>query len=333
MNVTDLRELLDDRSADPRPDLVSPTRLSDVRGRIARRRRRRALVAIAAAAVAVLGGTVTAVVLPRAYQVSPTGPPAPSPARTVEGFPEYADGARVVAAAVSRPGQDTITLTATPGDVDLVLFTRCSGTAPTEHQLSVNRRPVASGTGCGGGSVRPQAKTMVNDYGVRPGQPMTVTFTMKGPVTGEFAVAVGQRVDPAVYPYPPRPATLRPLQQIGSTRDGADAAGRGGRVLRADPADPNRPVRLTLTWPSGGAAFASVAQTPGALRITVNGALVEHEEWWDYQQTQHGGLSSEHWKGEGKIDPKPGQQVTVTVAPERMTGQWQVLIDPQLPGR
>lgn len=327
MNVTDLRELLDDRSAEPGADLVSPTRLTDVRHRIVVRRRRRTVAAVAAAAVAVAAVSLTTVAAPRAFQPAPAGPPAVSPPPDLGGFPAYQDGALVVAVAVGKPGEAPVTLTMTPRSLDLKFFLRCPDQPRLEHSLTVNGRQVAGGTGCGGVSLPLGSTTLADSYGVRVGQPMTVDLTAEGPASGTFAIAVGERVDPATYPYPPRPATLAPLQRVPAAVQGPDGTVGEGVLVGADRANPNQPVQVTVKWPAG-AALNTVAQTPGALRISVDGVQVGHEEWWDYEQHTRGGLESGYWKGQYGLEIKNGQRVTVTVTPERMTGDWQVLLQP-----
>lgn len=325
MNVTDLRELLDERSAGPDGNAVSPARLSDVRGRIAVRRRRRTVATVAAAAVAVAAVSLTAVTLPRAAGIPPTDRSSPTPMATISGFPEYADGTRLIGANAARPPARSVTVTVVPESLDLKFFIRCDDDA-IGHRLLVNGRELAKGTGCGAAF---STRRLAEQYGVRVGRPLRVVFAKDGPPVGEFAVAVGQRVDPDSYPYPTPPATPQPLDPAGSTQDGTDARSRGGRVLRSHPADPNRPVTQTLVWP-GLNSIDLVANTPGALRVAVNGVQVATAEFWSYAPATVGTGTDEDWAREHGLKLKRGQRVTVTVTPHRMRGAWEVLFDPPM---
>jgi hypothetical protein len=259
----------------------------------------------------------------------------------VEGFPEYRWGAKVIAAKVERLPIKRVKLTFVPTTLDLAWFERCDyvdETAPDaslEIEMKINNIKVGGG-GCGG-SVRPADWSA---FGVRVGKPATITLTVTGasqfdqqkqhvvdvPVrgTGTIALALGERLSFKDYPLPARPATLKPLEQIGY--GGAD---RGGTyAIECYPADPGRPVSLVVTWP-GGLQYEAVSQTPGFLHIAVNGKDVADTEWWDYEQGSSGGWLNRDTEGMPRL--KKGQRVTITVRPEHVTGAWTVHLWPDPP--
>jgi hypothetical protein len=89
--------------------------------------------------------------------------------------------------------------------------------------------------------------------------------------------------------------------------------------VRPDPADPNRRVQLTTKW-GASARLRLRAQTPGAMTVTVNGVEVARGQWWDYGQMLVDSGPDLDWPPGRK--PAPGATVTVTVTPQRMTGDW-----------
>ncbi|MEV0720790.1 hypothetical protein, partial [Asanoa sp. NPDC050611] len=89
MNSTDLREVLESRSADSAEHVMHHLRLHGVRAKVRRRRRQR-VAAWAAAGVAVALASAAAVVTSGSPAPAPAGPP------TLAGFPEYAQGARAI---------------------------------------------------------------------------------------------------------------------------------------------------------------------------------------------------------------------------------------------
>lgn len=337
MNLTDLQELLEERSAEPDGRVMSHLRLDGVRGRIVARRRRRAAAGVAGTAAAVLVLAGLTVALPREDRPAPGGHPTPtvtaSPIASIDGFPEYAQGARLMATTVDELPNRTVSLMVAPKDADLVVFIRCDAAlvGSVNYTVSVNGSRISRGESCGGTSFTVSVATLAKDYGVKEGEAAEFTMTLHGGQRGSFGLAIGQRVDPATYPYPARPATVEPLELPISNQDGTDSADRGGRMLRSDPDDPNRPVELALTWP-GARSLEMRAQTPGALRVLINGQEVAKGEWWDYRQGGYATTGDEQWNTEFRLGLRRGQSVTVTVKPERMSGDWAVLIDPPLPG-
>jgi hypothetical protein len=345
MNLTDLRDVLDQRSAEPVDRTAAHhLRLSAVRARIAARRRRRTAVGAACAAVVLLV-TGTTIALNRATTDPSPGRPAPAATRgrLIEGFPEYAEGTRVTAAGSAALPTRTIDLTLVPGTPRLVLFGRCrvGGGVRLDVELQVNGHGVLSG-GCDG--ALPSIGYDLSEAGVEPGRPVTVRMVVTGartrtrptvgpaddeqgvptavPADGDFALAVGEPVPFADYPLPSRPAALKPL---GSAMPSPDAGSKAslGPVLRADPTDPNRRQRLTVTWRAVETVWM-VAQTPGALHLRVDGTEVMTNKWWDYGQGRQSGPPDSTWPGRPVW---PGKQVTIEVVPEHMTGDWAVVLE------
>jgi hypothetical protein len=326
MNLTDLQHVLRERSADPAGEVIHDLRLHGVRAKVAARRRRRQ--AAWGAGVVVVLAVAAAVVIPRGGQVTP-GPADPPPVRMIEGFPEYANGARVIAARSADLAAGRIELTLIPEAVDLVIFTRCSdvGRSGVTTAVTVNGRPTTSG-GCSTGT---SARPAMDEVGVAVGEPANVVMTVGGgsgsdPI-GTFGLAIGERVPFVDYPLPPRPEELRRLDEAlpaGCT----EATCPGTLIIRSDPADPTRPVSRTVTWQTLR-SIEMVAQTPGLLHVRVSGVTVVTGEWWDYGAGGYGTFGDEGggWSSLG-VDPTEGDRVTVEIVPEHITGAWQVVLTP-----
>lgn len=313
MNLTDLRDVLDERSATDHAEARSHLTLSGVQRRLKLRRRRRRIVVASAAALAVLAiGAVSQTIArsPRQSAVEPA---------QIKPFPEYAQGTRLIASAVLTPGARSVQLTFKPGSTSLVFFVRCAEPSATEEfALAINGHQVMSGSGCGASFI-----SSLPQLGVVAGRPSALVVTFPGRAPAGFAVGVGQRVPSGQYVYPSRPATLTPLDTGGdlAISDEGGTEYRTAFLLRPDPADPDKPVSRTFTWGKGG-HLALISQTPGTLTVTINGTKVASGEWWDYTQGLVDASSSSSW-------PFPGQRakgttVTITVTPHRMTGDWAV---------
>jgi hypothetical protein len=93
----------------------------------------------------------------------------------------------------------------------------------------------------------------------------------------------------------------------------------------ADPADPDAVRTLSVTRGSSKSLLAR-SQTPGALSVRVDGVEVLTGEWWDYQQAETRSEPSATWKELFGLEPARGERVTVTVTPQRMTGDWSLLV-------
>jgi hypothetical protein len=247
-------------------------------------------------------------------------------------FPMYALGNRIIAE-VSAPladGQVELTFTPSVRQQDLVVFVRCDAMASsTTYKMTVELSP---------GEMTLNTQTCGELDFFRPGpgwaqfaeigQPTTIRMTITpsggGPhlADGTFGLAVGEPVGFLDYPLPPRPAELPPLDPTLSAIEGWVSVAR----IQADPSDPGRPVSATVRW-SEHFIVAARAQTPGQLHLEVNGVRMSAPSGpltvWDYDQRETGlNLDAAMWPG----DPSPelGQEVTVTVVPEHITGAWVV---------
>lgn len=310
MNVTDLQDILHERAATGAEERAHRL-LAGVHQRYETRRRRRAVAGVAAGVVALAALGAVAVTRPSA-RVGPAPVVQPS-IRTINGFPEYADGARIAASAQdANPETRQLSVTFTPRTLYLVFWTRCTGEGAQD--LSVGGKLIASSDGRCGPSTRWIPPEQLIDAGLEIGKETTISFRTPG---GPMAVAVGEEVPLAGYPFPPRPAELRPLQ-VG-TSPGEHI------VVRADPADPNRPVSVTLIW-SGSYQAKYSSQTPGRLVTTVGGSALTINRWWDYEQKDHGTYIDPTLRDGTRFSN--GDRVTVTVTPERMTGDWALVLRP-----
>ncbi|MFG2106226.1 hypothetical protein [Micromonospora chersina] len=340
MNLTDLKQVLDERSGDSADQFVHHMRLQGVHAKVVARRRRRIAAWATCVVVALAGIAVAAVVPGFRTDVTPTPADSPSPVRTIEGFPEYATGARVVAAKSAAFPERRIELTIVPTTLDLVIFTRCDGTGDVkpDERVSVNGH-LLYGLGCGGSS----RQLSWDGLDVAVGRPATFVMTITGakrfdgtdkvpvaiPDSGTFGFAIGVRIPFDQYPLPPRPSgALAPLPRTlmaGCT----EALCPDAVIIRSDPADPKRPVRRTVTWKATD-SVEMLAQTPGLLHVRVNGVEITTGEWWDYEAHTVGMFGDRNggWKREFGLDLRPGDPVTVDVEPEHVTGAWQVVFSP-----
>ncbi|MFC7246322.1 hypothetical protein ACFQO7_27920 [Catellatospora aurea] len=351
--MIDLKELLDERSTPP-TDLAQHLRMHEVRGRIAVRRRRRITAAGVFAAVVAL--IVTGYGTLPALRGAPDPAVTPSPApRLIEGFPEYASGTRVVAAGTSEPGTTSLTVTWTPTTLDFRVFYRCTVSdenTALEMTIALNGRPTSGGSCRDGGSSFswPRAEKMSADYGLRVGSPSSLTMTAtnsvrwpadgkehdNGPVPADatMSLAVGDDVPFADYPLPPRPTVLRTLDPRQAFYNGeVEAAFEDRLLVHSDPADPLRPMSVTVIWRDHYDLLME-AQTPGTLAISLNGVEVDSPTWWDYNVS----TINRSWETSsyepyyddvpGFIRPTQGSVVTVTIMPRNITGAWFVQITP-----
>jgi hypothetical protein len=337
MNLTDLRDVLDQRSSESAEHVMHHLRLQGVRAKVTARRRRR-VAAWAACAVVALAGVAAAAVVPglRA-DVAPAPAASPSQVRMIEGFPEYADGSRVVGAESAELPEHRVEVTVVPTTFDLVVFTRCEGAGEKvklEEMVTVDGRDLAGGT-CGV-TTRP---TDWEALGIAVGKPATFVMTITRayrleetgevevpiPQTGTLGLAVGERMPFDAYPLPPRPPALRPLDESLPAACTA-ALCPDAFTVRSDPADPKRPVRKTVAWKTADSIHAA-SQTPGLLHVRVNGVELMTGEWWGYEassSSMYGDMGGA-WKHEFGLDVRPSQPVTIEVVPEHVTGAWQVV--------
>lgn len=164
------------------------------------------------------------------------------------GFPEYLQGAQIVAASAG-PAREPLTITFTPATLDLVLFLRCEdhGLAPGyELQATVSAGEVtAHETICREDVPLWDADEQARFWdstGIGVGEPVTVTARLTAarhqvdgaapelevPEQGTFAAAVAEVVPFEEYPLPAAPSAPAPLPEPASA----------GVVARADSSDP-----------------------------------------------------------------------------------------------
>lgn len=347
--MIDLKELLDDRSATP-AGLVQHQRLQQVRGRITTRRRRR--ITAGGAFAAVLALVLTGYALTPAQRAAPDPATTPS-APTLAGFPEYAQGSRVVAAARSRPGEQ-VNVAWTPTTLDIALFTDCAtgqADAVLAHEIKVNGHLLTSGT-CGVSGLHwPHGDRMWAEKGVEIGKPAVFTMTAlrvrrtvtttdgesrteDGPVPAGavLGLAVGTRLPFTEYPLPARPDRLPALGDLRNGGEAADMPGEASQWMLSHPNLPLLSMSRNITW-RGQYDLRLQAQTPGLLHVLIDGVEVYTGEWWTYEANEAGTWwstdDSAAWAAiPGFTMPEDGDIVTVTVVPEHFTGTWQLRIVP-----
>lgn len=343
--MIDLKDLLDERSANP-PSLTG-LRSASIARRIADRRRHRTIAAIAASFVVVLA-TLAGYGLTVQRDSAPT--PATRPTlRTIETFPEYTNGLKVLAAAQGPVIGGEVSLLWTPTDWNYQILVRCDRT----NNVGVMVFVVINGILSGGRTCTAQPDQMPAlteqgrlERGMELGKPVTVTVrTERAEDRGRLvepstavdlpdavmAIAVAEPVPFAEYVFPDRPAELEKLRDHGSGR--ADQ-----EVTIASLPDPNATVTATVKW-SALVGLSLQTQTPGTMTIEVNGVQVIERTWWDYRSVGYGmtlGSSAESANpgtGGPVVVPlpriAPDELVTVTIRPEHMTGAWQVHAFPQ----
>ncbi|MGW6929962.1 hypothetical protein ACWGE0_07805 [Lentzea sp. NPDC054927] len=322
MNLTDLSEVLRDRAE--LADSSHDARMAGIRARVTAARRRRTVAGAAFVVLALVG--IVYAVLPRPGQQ-------PEPAVPTRSLPEYQYGTRLTTQAWGDLPSTSVTVRFVPKSSDIKLFTRCD-IGPNRSLLitvTVNGHSFKENNTC---STSPNSSsTTWSSMGVLPGQPSVITLTVSGeqgssqsapppvlplPATGTFAVGVGEPVPVSEYPFPPRPQALEPLPENRS-----DAT----IELRADPADPAAQKEITVEWPGPNLMLAHL-NTPGRLRVLVNDVVVIDLDHWGYNV--HGGQVGRYdWeRGIEGLPLSKGQQVKITVIPERTTGDWNVTLSP-----
>ncbi|MEV4658358.1 hypothetical protein [Micromonospora sp. NPDC049301] len=202
MNLTDLTQVLDERSGEPAAQDRHDERLRGVRAKVVARRRRR-IATWTTCAVVALGGVVAAAVLPGLRpDVTPAPADSTSPVRIIDGFPEYANGARLVAVESAALPKRRVELTIVPTTLDLVVSTRCDDPL-LQEKLSINGHDFLSHGDCG----TVQLGSGWDKYDVAVGKPATFVLTITGtrpldqsgeihtqvPASGTFGLAIGER--------------------------------------------------------------------------------------------------------------------------------------------
>lgn len=317
MNLTDLTEVLRDRAE--LDDTAHDARMAGIRARILATRRRLALTGV----VCVVLSLVSAVYLTLPRQVEPADPP--------RSFPEHQYGARLVAQAWADLPTNSATVQFVPKSDRFVLFDHCSAESAERDlvmMITINGHERRGGGCDGGGSgeIGDLAK-----LGGAVGKPLVVTMTVgfsssvdeipdkaedihppDETVTGEFAVGIGEPVPVDEYPFPPRPETLVDIEELVPPVDQS-----GDINIRSDRNDPDALQTLTVEWP-GSCRLEAALNTPGRLEVLINDKTVYDVDSWSYD-----GLSGITTVGEDDgLQLSPGQTATITVIPERTTGDW-----------
>ena len=316
MNLTDLTEVLRDHAVVH--GAPGDTRLAGVRAKVTTTRRRRAVAGAVCVVLAFLG--VVYAVVPRSGRLS-------EPALT-RSFPEYQGGTKLVAQAWAELPSTSATVRFVPKSLDLRVASLCdigSNRSLLVH-ITVNGKTLVAG-GCN------SAVTSAGwaGLGVVVGQPSVVTLTVDGeqdhsvttgaptlapPPDGVFGIAVGEAVPVDEYPLPPRPATLEPL---------STTLGDPETAVSADSADPTARREITVIWPGDRMLHAQL-NTPGRLRVLVDDVQVLDFWHWSYAAEGAYSLMSDSWAQEHGIAPVVGAPVRITVIPERVTGDWEVIV-------
>ncbi|MBV1855331.1 SigE family RNA polymerase sigma factor [Catellatospora tritici] len=307
-------------------------RLAAVRGRIAQRRRGR-LATLAAACLVVIAAVT-------GYAVAPSPPR--SPQETLSAIPEYYRGRHITARGLAPLTGGTATFTWTPSTLDAWFYPDCTADHAPDVVLvlSLNdRQPLMmhcdpdNSLNFGSSTTIPP-EDMTTLWGVRVGKPATISLTAvaakdfdaQNPYRdiakvgelphGTMAFLVAEAVPFDQYPLPERPAALAPLPRLSEDPDTV--------TLRA-----GGPTGLTTNWHGGQLTLTGWSQTPGLLRISVNGAPVTTLSWYDYGTASNQylitNLADDHWRQSGLVFPS-GSAITVTVTPEHLGGDWALQI-------
>ena len=143
------------------------------------------------------------------------------------------------------------------------------------------------------------------------------------PDSGAASLALYEWVGPDEYPYPDPPAALVPLKPLNLTPDQSVA------MVRSDPKDPAAERTVTFFWPvpppTESLSVEMRAQTPGVLRLLLDGAEVSRGYWWDYRQDVTWSSANLHRPILNRLAVR-GDRIDLTVIPERMTGAWAVAL-------
>ncbi|GAA1389663.1 SigE family RNA polymerase sigma factor [Catellatospora chokoriensis] len=322
---------------------VGNERLSAVRTRITRNRRR-GVAGIATACLVALALIAAYALLPhlRARAL-------PEPAFPIE-VPQFAQNGRRFADLdyyrLTTSAQHDYSphldpaLTWTPGDRPEALFLACRHLGQLNTLIAhvrVNGRTAGMGMdictgdtdlGLDGFFTRLDPAAL----GLVAGRPATVTLDLEfgqngtDPLpAGTVAVAIGELTPYAELPWPGTAPSRAPLDRM--PRDMVDPA--TVTMLEAGGAH-----SATLTW-TGPLVLSANAQTPGRLRILVDGALVSNLDFgtpFAGQVVGDSGLlldPAARYANGFHFAPRPGSRITITVEPERLVGDWYVAVHPQ----
>lgn len=323
MNTDDLRSLLDERAGESVGGPTSDSRIAGIRGKAgAIRTRRIAGVGGAVAAVAVV---VVSGLLP--FDVNAVGPE-PATTWTDLELPKYSHGGvKIGEARLDLPNEST-TVNVTPEAFPLILVTECD----TSMRVEITAKDadtgehLVNGSPCGGHfeSIAVMDEPMQGDEpAIGLGAPVTYRVTIDGaydaeavddrmsgnPEHGAVALGIYESVPWDEYQFPSPSRDLLDLDEVMG--DGP----QDGMVVRSAD-DPNQPVTVQFTGDGFSLNFRS--QTPGQMKILINGEEVGTAEFWDY------GGSYQYvtpWGG-GRKGLLPEEGVEITFVPRDFTGAW-----------
>ncbi|GIF97920.1 SigE family RNA polymerase sigma factor [Catellatospora citrea] len=143
---------------------------------------------------------------------------------------------------------------------------------------------------------------------------------------GTVAVAVGELATYAELPWPGTDPSRAPLDR--TPPEGVDPA--TVTVLESGGAH-----STAITW-AGPLVLSAQAQTPGRLRVLVDGKVLTHLDFGAPFMNLAGSVNAPLDPGYPYANgvpftPRPGSKITVTVEPEQLVGDWHVVIYPQPP--
>jgi hypothetical protein len=318
--MIDLKELMEDRSA--AATSYSQLRLAQVHQKI-RRRRRNLTVATACTVVVVLasfGGY-------QFLRADPPTPPAVSASAPPAGPAAYELGRRLMAHGMAPLSAQTVSVSWTPTADNTIIQSSCHDVDSVEVYVEF----LLNGKRRHSGLCENTIFTSVGTWPeLRAGQPVTLVVNAVGatrtdvsnsekasvpvPAIGALEVVVRQEVPFEQVPLPPRPAHLKPLREYPC------------QGVQSDPADPRRPVSISLLW-TEALAFIAESQTPGELELTIDEQPMFTLAFWDYELNPRGAAwdtARPETGTRGFVPPNQGETVTFTVAARHVTGAWQV---------
>ncbi|NUT90430.1 MAG: hypothetical protein HOY78_00230 [Saccharothrix sp.] len=309
MNEAELVDLLHERA--DIPDDGHRTRVEGVRAKVRRSRWQQAGATLAAIAV-VLAGLLYGV--PRGQSSDPADPPG-------EPLPTYQDGYRFTTEAFTALPERAVRLSYTVTG-DFMIYARCgiSGRRST-MVITINDKRWFEG-GCDEiGTPVPPPPDAWTAFGIEAGQPARIEASLTDAPggAGRWGIRIGEAVPFAEYSFPPRPSRLPELP----------AAVPGSTPAQADPDHPDRRVEVRVPW--SGDALELRANTPGRYRVLVDGVAVVDSTFWTFGAHSATSAPVSEWPELYGVSVVPGQDLTLTVVPERASGQWQVTLLPDPP--
>ncbi|HCT76701.1 MAG TPA: hypothetical protein DGG94_20845 [Micromonosporaceae bacterium] len=305
------------------PTFADADRLNGVYDRIQVRRRK--IITVGAA-------VVVATILLIGYLLSPLLHRKALPPTEDPGFPEYFHGYRVVLQH-EQPNEEMLPpMMWIPSTLDGALLVKCTSYGRKAHiqvGLSVNGTNVvsancASQTNLDEPLIAPVDPADMRAAGVNVGArviyhlavgaPSQLTPRSESPAdSGVAAIAFGEAVPYERFPMPERPARVPQLE----------------RDLSGDFANPAVIIEAggshtaSLAWEGRFLRLYVNSQTPGTLRITLNGLLLDSVTWWDYRQSAYRSMPA---LPTGFVEPPVGVPVMITVEAQHTSGDWFVAV-------